>query len=386
MQTNDLISSARQTNPLPERAALSHGGRLRAAATAFAIPLSDWLDLSTGINPNGWPAPPLPPSCWQRLPEEEDGLEAAARDHYGCASLLPVAGSQAAIQALPRLRWHSRVAVLAPAYAEHAAAWAAAGHEVGRIDALSDQDGASARSGGPGQWHDNAQISDQISAQVSDQISDQISARITTQIEQVEVLVLVHPNNPTGLRFATAQLLAWHSRLAQRGGWLIVDEAFMDATPQRSLAGHCPRPGLVVLRSLGKFFGLAGARVGFVLAEADLLARLQRQLGPWTLTGPARWVATQALRDHAWQARTRRDLTAAGQRLGELLSQHGLPPSGGCALFAWVRTERAEQIWRQLARQGILTRLFQQPPSLRFGLPGDEPAWQRLGRALRGLG
>ncbi|WP_275957803.1 threonine-phosphate decarboxylase CobD [Rhabdochromatium marinum] len=325
---------------------------MRAAAMAVGRPLSDWLDLSTGIHPIGWPVPPVPPSCWQRLPEEEDGLEAAARDYYGCPTLLPVAGSQAAIQALPRLRECSRVALLAPGYGEHAAAWRGGGHQVRSIDAL----------------HRPAAV----------------TQALERALDAVEVLVLIQPNNPTGLRCPPEQLLAWHQRLADRGGWLIVDEAFMDATPEQSLAQQSARPGLIVLRSLGKFFGLAGARVGFVLAEPALLARMRALLGPWTLSTPARWLAEQALRDRVWQQETRAGLSAAGARLAALLSRYHLPPSGGCGLFAWVRTERAPLLWQQLARQGILTRLFVEPPSLRFGLPGDEAAWQRLEYALSG--
>ncbi|EIC20536.1 threonine-phosphate decarboxylase CobD [Thiorhodovibrio frisius] len=334
--------------------ALAHGGRLQEAAARFGIARADWLDLSTGINPSGWPVPPVPASSWQRLPEDNDGLETAALDYYGCDALLPVAGSQAAIQALPWLRGPSRVALLAPAYAEHAAAWRAGGHQVTGVDALCGRQA--------------------------------LAPRVDELVDGSDVLILVQPNNPTGLRFSHEQLLDWRRRLAERGGWLIVDEAFMDVTPEHSLAACCPQPGLMVLRSLGKFFGLAGARVGFVLAEPDLLARLRRRLGPWTLTGPARWVATQALCDQDWQLQTRAALVAAGQRLSDLLSRHGLPPAGGCALFSWVCDDRAEAIWVQLAGQGILTRLFREPPSLRFGLPGDEQAWQRLERALRGLG
>ncbi|WP_328988119.1 threonine-phosphate decarboxylase CobD [Thiorhodovibrio winogradskyi] len=326
-----------------------------AAAARFGIPASDWLDLSTGVNPNGWPVPAVPASCWQRLPEDDDGLETAARAYYGGAALLPVAGSQAAIQVLPRLRQQlqgrSRVAVLTPGYAEHAAAWRGAGHLVSVIDAL-----------GP---------------------ADAIAARIDAALADSEVLVLIHPNNPSGLRLPADQLLDWHRRLAARGGWLLVDEAFMDATPGQSLAAHGPRPGLIVLRSLGKFFGLAGARVGFVLGEPALLASLRALLGPWSVSGPARWVATRALEDRAWQAHTRAELTRSGQRLCDLLDQHGLTPTASCALFAWVCTDRAETRWRQLAAQGILTRLFDAPASLRFGLPGGEDAWQRLAHALQ---
>ena len=318
---------------------LEHGGKLLAAAARYSIEAADWLDLSTGINPAGWPVPAVPPEVWQRLPEQEDGLVDAAAAYYGSAAVLPVAGSQAAIQALPRLRAASRVGVPHPAYAEHAYAWRAAGHAVAAWDAAMG-------------------------------------------VDALDVLVLVHPNNPAGQTYSRPELLDWHARLAARGGWLVVDEAFIDATPTESLADVGPRPGLIILRSLGKFFGLAGARVGFVLAEPTLLAALNKLLGPWAVSAPSRWVARAALADTAWQQAARAALPAAGARLAALLRNHGLAPSGGTALFQWVRTPDAADWHERLARQGILTRLFADPPSFRFGLPQHETDWARLAAAL----
>lgn len=323
---------------------LEHGGRLNAAMARYDTAPAPWLDLSTGINPNGWPVPALPARSWNRLPEPDDELIAAAQAYYGAPQALPVAGSQAAIQTLPRLRARSRVGVLAPGYAEHAAAWQRAGHAV---ELLAHAD-------------------------------------IGAQVAQLDVLVLANPNNPTGACCATNTLLHWHAGLAARGGWLVVDEAFLDVTPAESIAAFSARPGLVVLRSLGKFFGLAGARVGFVLAEAGLLQRLDEQLGPWTVGGPARAVARLALQDHAWQAQTRAHLARDAQRLRELLCASGLPPAGGTGLFQWVPTPQAGAIHECLARQGVLVRLFAEPASLRFGLPGSEAGWARLAAALRG--
>lgn len=318
---------------------LEHGGALLAAAARYGIEPADWLDLSTGINPAGWPVPPIPAAVWQRLPETGDGLVEAAAAHYGCSDVLPVAGSQAAIQALPRLRAACRVGVPDPAYAEHAHAWRAAGHTV---TAWQPEQGVAA----------------------------------------LDVLVLVHPNNPGGQTYHRADLLTWHAELAARGGWMLVDEAFIDATPEASLAADCPREGLIVLRGLGKFFGLAGARVGFVLAEATVLDALEARLGPWAVSAPSRWVARAALADTAWQQSARPALLAAGARLADLLRRHGLAPAGGTALFQWVRTADAAGWHERLARQGILTRLFADPASLRFGLPRHETDWSRLAAAL----
>ncbi len=112
---------------------LEHGGRLREAARRYDIPLADWLDLSTGIAPWPFSLPAIPEQAWTRLPESDDGLEAAACLYYGAERVLPLAGSQAAIQALPRMRRGGRVGVLSPCYAEHAHAWRQAGHLVREI-------------------------------------------------------------------------------------------------------------------------------------------------------------------------------------------------------------------------------------------------------------
>ncbi|NMG43086.1 threonine-phosphate decarboxylase [Aromatoleum toluvorans] len=319
---------------------LEHGGRLRRAAQQYGIPLADWLDLSTGINPHAWPVPPVPGAAWHRLPEDDDGLEGAAAAYYGTDQLLPVAGSQPAIQALPALIPGERVTVLAPTYAEHPHAWRGR-----RLRALA---------------------------------ADAVDAAI----DDTDVLLLVHPNNPSGARFAREKLLDWHARLAARGGWLVVDEAFIDAAPAESLASAAGRPNLVVLRSLGKFFGLAGARVGFVLAPAELRARLADLLGPWTLSGPARHVARAALTDRGWQDAMRARLEGEAARLAALLRHGGLGEPAGPALFQWVRHADAPTVQDHLARAGILVRRFDAPASLRFGLPPDETGWERLAAAL----
>ncbi|MBA1272597.1 threonine-phosphate decarboxylase CobD [Stutzerimonas azotifigens] len=320
---------------------LEHGGRLRAAAARHGIPLADWIDLSTGIAPYGWALPPIPESAWTRLPEPDDGLEAAACDYYGADAVLPVAGSQAAIQALPWLRPRARVGVLSPCYAEHAEAWR--------------------------QGHHLQEISE---------------GAIPRALERLDVLVVVNPNNPTGRLIPPQQLLDWHAQLAERGGWLIVDEAFMDCTPLFSLAAHSQLPGLIVLRSFGKFFGLAGTRLGFVLAETKLLHDLSERLGPWAVSGPARVLGTALLNDGEGQQRQRERLRRDGQRLAMLLAHHGLPVTGGCALFLWIAHAEAQLLHELLACNGILTRLFEQPLSLRLGLPADEPAWARLEQVL----
>jgi cobalamin biosynthetic protein CobC len=162
----------------------------------------------------------------------------------------------------------------------------------------------------------------------------------------------------------------------------VVDEAFMDNTPQLSVAPFAHQVGLIVLRSFGKFFGLAGVRLGFVLAERKLLKLLAEQVGPWAVSGPTRVLGQACLRDTEGQAQQRVRAEEASARLASLLEQYGFKPQGGCALFHWLITERAEALHEFMARRGILLRLFTQNSSLRFGLPGDEADWTRLTFAL----
>lgn len=321
---------------------LEHGGNLTAAAQRYGLPLAHWLDLSTGINPVGYPAPPIPGGAWLHLPQEQDGLQDAAASYYGTPHVLAAAGTQAILQTLPRLRPPCRVAIPAPVYAEHPKAWTVSGHQVARYSP-----------------------------------EDILQA-------ECEVLLLCNPNNPTGHRYSRNALLDCRDRLTAQGGWLIVDEAFIDCRPEASLAALAGEPGLIVLRSLGKFFGLAGARVGFALAWPALLAELGEALGPWPISGPARIAAQAALRDQAWHDNTRLRLASDAQRLSQLLVNCGLTPAGGTELFQYVRTPHARVLHGHLARQGILTRLFADPAALRFGLPATDADWPRLQQALSG--
>ena len=322
-----------------------HGGRLNRAARDYDIPVGDWLDLSTGINPRPWPVPAVPTEVWQRLPEADDGLDAVARrwagapPHAGC---LPVAGSQAAIQGLPRLRPACRVGVPQPGYAEHAWWWQQAGHTVVPVG------------------HD----------------------AVDGQIAELDVLVWIHPNNPTGLAVPVDRLLAWHATLAARGGWLVVDEAFVDPTPGISLAPWADRDGLLVLRSLGKFFGLAGLRGGLLFGPHSVCQALDQVLGPWAVSHPTRWLMARSLADTVWQTQARQWLADAASALDTTLGRHGLPPAGGTSLFRYCPRPQAATIHHELAQQGILVRLFEQPSALRFGLPPDSATLERLDQAL----
>ncbi|MFT4065139.1 threonine-phosphate decarboxylase CobD [Paraburkholderia sp.] len=342
--------------PHPSAAAgpIAHGGNLHEAATRYGIPYAHWLDLSTGINPHGYPVPPVPADAWRRLPDEGDGFAARAALYYSApdaAHVLPVAGSQAAIRALPALLPRATVGIAPLTYGEYAPAFARAGHQVAPLDTRGDT----------------------------------LPAALTH-------VAIVNPDNPTATHLDAGRLLRWHAQLSERGGTLLVDEAFADALPAASLAASAYRDGLIVLRSPGKFFGLAGVRAGFVLAAPALLATLRDTLGAWTVSGPARHAVSAAFADTAWQVQMRERLGSESARLVALLHACGFS-TRGTPLFAWTDDARAAALHEALARRGVWTRLFAPSSvapssvapsgSVRFGLPGTEAEWSRFERHLQ---
>ncbi len=320
---------------------LAHGGAVDVAAAHYGISPAQWLDLSTGVSPYPYPVAEIDATAWRRLPTAASAaaLETAAAAYYGCppqTAVVAVPGSQSAIQWLPRLITPGHVAVLAPTYTPHGDAWLAAGHIVARISSL-----------------------------------DALPA-------PCDAVVIVNPNNPDGRIVPVETLLALSEHLL-----VVVDEAFADVAPAASLAGHPPSAARVVLRSFGKFFGLAGARLGFVLAEPSLAARLRAALGPWAVSGPAQVVGTRALADRPWIETSRAALSSGCARLRALLAGHGLDILGGTDLFVLATTRAASVLFDHLARHAILVRAFaDQPTWLRFGLPGGGTDFARLETAL----
>jgi cobalamin biosynthetic protein CobC len=333
--------------PVPSSPTLPHGGDLSAAEALYGPPAQGWVDLSTGINPTPYPVGDIGGNAFSRLPEKAamDDLLEAAQAYYAAPSLgtiVAAPGTQALIQWLPRLRPRSTVSVISPTYGEHAHAWCQAGHDV-------------------------------VEAAAPDQAP-----------EDTDVLVVVNPNNPDGTRYTPEELLETGQRLALQGGWLIVDEAFGDVTPGLSLAAHCQQDGIILLRSFGKFFGLAGLRLGFALTSPEMAGRLNRALGPWAVAGPACEIGARALRDKAWIEQTRAALAAGRRRLEALLVESGLDITGGTDLFTTARTGRAGTLHGHLAGAGIWTRIFpNQGDWIRFGQPGTDEHWRRLDAALK---
>jgi cobalamin biosynthetic protein CobC len=317
-----------------------HGGNLDLAMARFGGARQDWLDLSTGINRVPYPTGPLPAEAFTDLPTATAKaalLRAAAMAYRSDAPMVALAGAQAAIQAEPHLRPMGRAKVLAPTYNEHAGALRAMGWQVEEVARPENLAGA-------------------------------------------DLAIIVNPNNPDGRHLTPDQILT----LADRVGFLVVDESFADMTPDMSVAPMAGRPGLLVLRSFGKFYGLAGLRLGFAIGDAQTIARIEAMAGPWPVSGPALVLGEVALRDAAWAQKTALRLTEDAARADTLALAAGWQVAGGTTLFRLYQTPDATAAKEKLARSHVWSRIFPYSGEwLRLGLPGNQTEWDHLTRALK---
>ncbi len=305
-----------------------HGGGIDAAIAKWGGTRDSWLDLSTGINPVPYPVGTFPADVWTALPDKvaQAALIAAARAFWKVPeelAILAAPGASALIARIPALAATGRVDIPTPTYNEHAAAFEAQGWEIA---------------------------------------SDTPDAR-----------VLVHPNNPTGRIWSTADLTA---------PLMVIDESFCDICPEASLVAEARQPGRIVLKSFGKFWGLAGARLGFAIGDPALIAKLADFIGPWAVSGPALSLGTQALRDEAWATETRARLAEDAKRLDALLLAYGAEVAGGTDLFRLYNVDDAA-VWQgKLAQSHVWSRIFPYSKTyLRLGLPAPD-RWDQLEAAL----
>jgi len=305
-----------------------------------------FIDLSTGINPHPYPVPELSSALFERLPDRADvrRLAAVAAQCYGAPSaghVLPAPGTQILLPQVAMLVSPGRATILRTTYAEHQRAASVAGHGVTEVSSAD-------------------------------------------QLGRADLAVVVNPNNPDGRLVERDTLLDIADELRRRGGILVVDESFADvAPPGATLAGDIGRGNIVVLRSFGKFYGLAGLRLSFALAAPNLVERLDAMLGPWAVAGPALFIGEKALADEAWKLQTLARLTEAAARLDEVLKNTGLEVVGGTSLYRLTQSSDAEQLFARLGRAGTLVRRFSEEPTwLRWGLPRSENEWRRLADAL----
>ena len=308
-----------------------HGGGLDKAMAQFGGTRDNWIDLSTGINPNPYPLPEIPAHHWHVLPDAaaRDSLLEAARNFWNVpagANIVPASGVSAIIAMLPTLAKKSQVSILNPTYNEFAASF-------------SDH-----------KWP----VSDQAPVQVR-----------------------VHPNNPDGRLFSRAEIEHQHDQLT------IIDESFCDVCPKSSLIDLAQRPNHIVLKGLGKFWGLAGLRLGFAIATPDLVQKISQQLGPWNVSGPAQFIGQMALSDKTWAQNTRVELAHMTTRLQNILARNELTVLGGTDLFQLAETKDAKTLHKHLCQNHILTRIFPYTKKwIRLGLPANETELSRLDKAL----
>ncbi|MGR3371803.1 aminotransferase class I/II-fold pyridoxal phosphate-dependent enzyme [Pseudooceanicola nanhaiensis] len=309
-----------------------HGGGIDAAAERFGGARDTWIDLSTGINPVPYPIPALSARTWRDLPDRaaQTELVEAARRFWGVpegAAILPVPGLSAIIGRLPGLTPAGTVAIPGPTYNEYAPAFTAAGWQVLALDPVPDH----------------------------------------------HALVIVHPNNPDG---------RWHPAPPSGARLRVIDESFCDLAPDRSHIALAPEPRTLVLKSLGKFWGLGGLRLAFVIGDPEFTDRLSETLGPWHISGPAQEIGRRALADHDWATRTRARLAADAARMDRLAAGAGATPAGGTDLFRLYRIPNAAALRGRLARHRIWSRVFPWSSDLiRLGLPAPDE-WDRVEAAL----
>ncbi|RYY27619.1 MAG: aminotransferase class I/II-fold pyridoxal phosphate-dependent enzyme [Sphingomonadales bacterium] len=309
----------------------AHGGRVASARALFGG--GDWIDLSTGIAPWAWPATPALRGL-TRLPEPEEisGLEAAAGAAFRVtdpANVVAVPGTDLAIRLLAPLIG-ARSPGLRTGYAGHHAAWP------------------------------QAQTVEELSA---------------NRLAECDLLVLASPANPDGRQADPAALRALADHMT-----VVVDEAYADPAP-----GLAPLASdrFIVLRSFGKFYGLPGLRLGFVITGSAVAAQLRGMLGDWPVSSPAISIGTAAYRDNAWRHAQQARIVEAGASLDALLVRAGLSIVGTAPLFRLIDCADAHRLFEILARRAILTRPFaDRPEHLRIGLPPDAAASIRLANAL----
>lgn len=326
------------------RTQLIHGGDLRHVSQETGIPLANWLDLSTGISPYAYPCSDLPDEVFARLPYTSEPFSQKVSAYYGSKAFVALPGTQAAIQLLPEILPFLPVLLPSIGYQEHALAWQNHGNDCAFYDSLN--------------------------AEQAIRDIDHSLGRNPAQH-----LLIINPNNPTTLRFSTRQLTSWAQQL-KSGACLVVDEAFIDTHTKASMIAHLA-DNIIVLRSFGKFFGLAGIRLGFIFASEAIRSRIEYQLPPWSINGPAAYLAEQALGNREWQAQHQLRLQDSEQRTIQLFAKlHDTPY---CArafherLFSsyLLKQQDAHALFEHFYRQGVLLRLIP--------LPADK-ALIRIGR------
>ncbi len=309
-----------------------HGGDIRAASKQYGIAESEWIDLSTGLNPKPYPVDNIPADVFSSLPYTSAKLQESAADYYKNKNLIAVNGTQLAIKKLPQILPHYPIVIPQHGYLEHSLHWHAAGVEVINYPSVN-----------------------------KDHAIHSINSHLNTYTKFH--LLIINPNNPTGLTFSPQQIQTWANKLSD-DCYLIVDEAFMDMHPGESVLKKNMSENMIVLRSFGKFFGLAGIRMGFVFANDFILRQVEKEIGLWAVNGPAQHIAMEALANERWQQSARQDIQKAVEVsqivYSELFNPLLIIRQVHESLFSsyWLPNKQAQWIYHFFACRGILIRLI----------------------------
>ncbi len=333
-----------------------HGGNLGDAIGQYNIAREQWLDLSTGVSPWAWPIPKLAEHVWTDLPPSTNELLISASNYYRCERehIIASPGSQLIARLIPQQIETSNVAIPVLGYQEHRHSWELAGHTIHFYQSTSE---------------------------------------LNTLIDskKVEHAVVINPNNPTGELITAVNI----DRIAKKlSGLLIVDEAFMDiheynqiqtnesnesdTTPDSTIESAIAHPhdNQIVLRSVGKFFGLAGLRVGFAVGKHPIIKTLEAILEPWSLNHASQLIATKMLNDTVWQQSQALKIKSESKHFENIIRgfshitlNNFHISNGGLFITLFANKKSLQQTHRLLAEYGIWTRLHN---------PDDQQAWLRF--------
>lgn len=362
MVANNWDSCTYRKNSMTEIAPQPiHGGDILTASKQYGIATSDWLDISTGLNPEAYPTDALTAATFQKLPYIQPDFIQAAISYYGNPNLLAINGIQTAIKQLPSILKTQPILLPEYGYSEYQYQWQQQNTQIKYYPAFDSQ-----------------------------AAYQTIQKLLTTK--QPFNLVIINPNNPTGMTFNPDRLRQIAEQMPT-GSYLIIDEAFIDLTPQISVLQQHLYPNMIVLRSFGKFFGLAGIRLGFIFAAKEIRLKLQQKLGLWHVNGPAQALAIMALTDNNWQQkmqqRIRKNASMTQQILQPLMDKYQISKPIHTPLFSsyCLSREQAQKIEQHFGKNGVLIRrikLNQTQELLRFGIINavDKEQLQRLKQAI----
>lgn len=329
-----------------------HGGDIWSAREMFQIAAPDLLDYSANINPLGPPAG-LAEVLIRHLPEIDRypdptsrRLRAKLADKLGVRAEQILVGNGAAecIQLAVDSLGVKRVGLIHPAFSEYEAAARKAGCRI--VSAVADAAHA-------------------FIPQTAD---------LLALLDEIDLFFLGYPNNPTGNILERTELWRLAEACEQKRVYLAVDEAFLDFLPdakQRSLLPELSHfPHLLLFRSLTKMYAIPGLRLGYVIADARLIARLGARQVPWSVNGLAQVAGEWLLEQDAFVNLSRQYVQEARSWMAEALS--ALPgvtvfPSLVNYLLVYVAGVSGIQLQRRMAEKGFLIRNCAMYPGLSDG-------------------